>query len=132
MCACFVICSSVPGNIYYIYPHHHTKFKIIILELISQTTNPFYNTMYGLIWLFEIKESHRKLTIYAIKIFVTSLRFNILPCEKEDKVKWCFHSASNLARKKLESLSFQNISDILEGVFPLNECLFCNVSVRSR
>jgi hypothetical protein len=39
MSACFVMCPSVPGNIYYIYPHHHTKFKIIILELIFQTTN---------------------------------------------------------------------------------------------
>ena len=26
-------------NIYYIYPHRHTKFKIIILELIFQATN---------------------------------------------------------------------------------------------
>ena len=39
MCACCVMCPSVPANIYYINPHHHTKFKIIILELIFQTTN---------------------------------------------------------------------------------------------
>jgi hypothetical protein len=39
MRACFVMCPSVPGNIYYIYPHHHTQFKIITLELIFQTTN---------------------------------------------------------------------------------------------
>jgi hypothetical protein len=39
MRACFAMCPSIPGNIYYIYLHQHTKFKIIILELAFQTTN---------------------------------------------------------------------------------------------
>jgi hypothetical protein len=47
MCDCFVMCPSVPGNIYYIYPHHHTKFKIIILELVFQTTNYDLDRMYA-------------------------------------------------------------------------------------
>jgi hypothetical protein len=52
-------------------------------------THSNLNTMYGLIWLFEIKESNRKLTIYAIKICVSIA----------------------LAREKLKCLSFQNISE---------------------
>jgi hypothetical protein len=46
-----------------------------------------------------------------LKYLQASLRFNILPCEKENKINGCFLSASNLGREKLKCLSFQNIPE---------------------